>query len=1335
MGRRVAFGVGKAGVSIANGILLSRSAVLNPVLTVAMVAYNAGQAIYDYHSGATNSLGLRTSRTDVALRIGKEVAMAGIGTAIGTAVGALVGLSAIPVAGQIIVSAILSVGVGIAVGTLLTRYLDRLVTRWQIRSHYGYPRDELGARLHFEGLLEERHDLSTLETCKIVQHYSDYRVASGWESANDIDDYRATGHIRHMPVSFQHFAIAQLQRKWGFLGDHGACTKVFKALMLQHHPDRGGSTEMAALLNRDHEVYAFCQGWDEDCQSLLQPEDDETDGVAAARARPKKRNVVVDFLRSLFRHSTTSDIEASDLHEFGLLMLETGTAANLHGIDELENRDDDDHDKGDTIGDASSFSPAAGGGGATSSGAGPSGTAKQRSIARVLAALKQTYQTASEAITFSGLAQASQDQGRWDALRTEVVLFNRMQCFIRVANEADPITFELDSDSEVIHLDDEDEEEEEEGKGDGKAGLGDGPAAGAQEHVCHGFRWCTIPEAMARREKARVAIVGAIFSQETTQQLEAALGLWQAAQSMAGNYFKQCAAEQQQQQQRGATTTTTASPTTRGHPVVVGDGDGTVQTLDTLLSIQRRMEKLAREVRDPWHGQEGEWAARSLQGYSRRLDNMREVGLTASFALAGEYAKTVVVPRTEECESYFRAWSRKRRTLETMLHEMRLAKSEREALESHINGGSGGGGRSPTAAEGRAEALAELQQRSSDYTMQLVLLQQEQAEVDAKVAELVDICTSHLPEAGAILDTLPSTVGRCVDRAGGGGLEVVAYHRRLLYERERTLMCYQRVELDAASRVVESPDPREVFPFDCVHFTLLKAVHTDVLTGTVFFCWLKSYMFPDRADPAPPVSLDDIDDDDDDDDDATRRRFAQSQFIGQILDSELAISEGCSSKHILSPTEVFCDPEKRRVFFQIPRGATQQRFSSVYDVRKRIRPLGLRWLLDSLQCLIDLHSCQCAHGSVLLDNFTYDDFGGTALGFFTCARRLDLLRHTVEELAAAEVAKDVTDFGAMLLAEVLPYLAATAAATQSPAGGGGATTPPPPPPEDPEQHCERVFREVGERLIGKEEPRWSLLQARTFVRRCMQFKCGTDERAFLFTKQITHPPYWGPSSRAQVPQLIFRDRRVKLNAVSVRGRVKVFLNQNLPLWETYWMCRAKMALERMGTYSLPPTLQSPSALLPCSDDCEVNERFLWFPCEREEDAWGLCQSGFPQVRRKLGGDKAYEDTAVLHLGLVATDVAPRSASQWGVICRVAVGTVVAASANASLTAPVPPDDSEDKMAYAAKRRCHMQAPPDNSYGGHATDKAAVTVLVPCPWARCFPEYVVRIGQNPTPSPA
>lgn len=73
-----------------------------------------------------------------------------------------------------------------------------------------------------------------------------------------------------MPVSFQHFAIIQLQRKWGFLNDHVGCKKVYKALMLLHHPDRrGGNAALAAQLNSDYEIYAFCQGWDEDCPTLL----------------------------------------------------------------------------------------------------------------------------------------------------------------------------------------------------------------------------------------------------------------------------------------------------------------------------------------------------------------------------------------------------------------------------------------------------------------------------------------------------------------------------------------------------------------------------------------------------------------------------------------------------------------------------------------------------------------------------------------------------------------------------------------------------------------------------------------------------------------------------------------------------------------------------------------------------------------------------------------------------------------------------------------------------------------------------------------------------------
>lgn len=65
-------------------------------------------------------------------------------------VGAVIGLSALPLAGQIIAGTVLSVGIGIGIGTLLTRYVDRVFVRLQIRHQYHYPSDEAGARRRFE---------------------------------------------------------------------------------------------------------------------------------------------------------------------------------------------------------------------------------------------------------------------------------------------------------------------------------------------------------------------------------------------------------------------------------------------------------------------------------------------------------------------------------------------------------------------------------------------------------------------------------------------------------------------------------------------------------------------------------------------------------------------------------------------------------------------------------------------------------------------------------------------------------------------------------------------------------------------------------------------------------------------------------------------------------------------------------------------------------------------------------------------------------------------------------------------------------------------------------
>lgn len=135
--RRVAIGIGKAGISIADGLLLSSSAVLNPVVSASFVVYESVKVIQAYRHGDLNTLGYRTTKGDVALRIGKELTTMGIGMAIGQGVGALIGLSAIPVAGQLTVATVLSVGLGICVGTLLTHYVDRFMVRLQLRNQYG----------------------------------------------------------------------------------------------------------------------------------------------------------------------------------------------------------------------------------------------------------------------------------------------------------------------------------------------------------------------------------------------------------------------------------------------------------------------------------------------------------------------------------------------------------------------------------------------------------------------------------------------------------------------------------------------------------------------------------------------------------------------------------------------------------------------------------------------------------------------------------------------------------------------------------------------------------------------------------------------------------------------------------------------------------------------------------------------------------------------------------------------------------------------------------------------------------------------------------------------
>ncbi|TPP53225.1 Hydantoinase B/oxoprolinase family protein [Leishmania donovani] len=1293
--RRIAVGIAKAGISIADGFLLSSSAVLNPVISASFVVYESVKVVQAYRHGELTSLGYRTTKGDVALRIGKELATMGLGMAIGHGVGALIGLSAIPVAGQIAVATVLSVGLGTCIGTLLTHYVDRFMVRLQLRNQYGYPMDERGTRRRFEVLMERRHDLSTLEACRVVQHYADYRVASGWESANDLDDYRASGDITRMPVSLQHFAVVQLQRKWGFVKERAQCRQIYRALLLLHHPDRGGSTELAAQLNKDFEFFAFCQGWDSDCASLLRSAHSSSATAAPADGASRRRrgSVIVDYLRSLFRPTTNSRVGANDLHQFGLLALEAGTPAEMHRRDVTaalsslpaagaagDRSDEAAPEKCGSLGDIDSFSD---GDGDEYEDTVAVAAVRQRSVTRVLRALHEVYTATAEAITFSGLIQVSDDTDRWSQLHQDVSLFQRLQYFISLHAQALAAAHH-ESAGQAAASDDCEEVQ---------------PLCAAKKYIFRTFRWSTVPEAVAKREEARSAIVAAVFTPETSQQLTSLLELWRTAKAMAESYFRAC-------QKREAD----------GRPATSRNEDEGRQTLDALLRIHTQIEAAGTAAREPWEGRMEEWATRTVPGFSSFMEDVKEVGLTASNALAAEYAAHAFASVRQQCSEYFKGWSRKQDTLQTLLAELQL---EYTALRGAAQG-SGGGSPSSTAPGFACDP--EAARRIDDYQTQLLLLHKQMAEVDVGVAEWANTCAAHFPELTTTMLQLPSTcvesvVGMRKDSSSDASSPNEATlaghdwtHRFLAFERERTLLHYTRVEaepvnpLDPFTSRIPAHNPSDAAEWEQavsreesdaigallrsfeaneaiedavvgrhgVGMTLLQALYNDPLTGESTPCWLKRYSFAGAQSKKGVTGL---------------RALAQS-----ILAEEVAVSAACSSDRVVSARDIFYNRERHEIFVHYVRGATQQRFRSVNDVRRQVEPLGLRWLHDVLECVACLHACQLAHGHICLSAFTYDDFGNTALGVFHPAweGHNSVSPAPAEEPSVATTPApsladrqhyDVIDVGIMLLTELLPLFntARSGSSTPPPAAAFSALTLSPtsrqPPPgrgggiteaDAVSDDMVRVMEAVAAHLVGKEEPRWSLLDARQFVRRFQQLRSGD---LAIFSKQVAYPASWAIRCAVPPVQLVAVDAtpfRFPATLTASAAAVRVYHNRHVSLWETYWRCRHQMTTLHRGSHMLP-----------------------------SEVAWERCQDGFRSLRRDATQLTLRND--MLPLSLVAPSARPDGSTElWGVICRATLGTTLEETEEEFAATESKTDMATaqyNKLSYAAQRRSHLVTRP------------------------------------------
>ncbi|RNF14325.1 transferase [Trypanosoma conorhini] len=1224
MQRRLVISGARVGVTIVDGLFLS-STVANPLLTVAFIAYESFRAVKDYWRGELNTLGYRTSATDVALRIGKEVGTAAIGIGIGHGVGTLIGLSAIPVAGQIITATVLSVTMGLCVGTLLTRYADRVFIRLQLQAQYGYSRSEQKSRTRFEHLLEAQHDLSSFEACRIVQHYRDYRVACGWESHTDVDDYRASSDITMMPVSFQHFAIVQLQRKWGFLNEYVECKKVFKALMLLHHPDKGGNGELAAQLNHDYEIYAFCQGWHEDCRGILQRGGAAEPDNTSAGGRKRKRSAIVGFLRSLFRPASNSAVEAEDLRQYGLLALEAGTPPELHRLDEvdweaMDREDVGGHEKPVFVTSAS---------------------VRQRSVSRVLASIHRCYQLATEAITFAGLVRLYHEPEQWSELERDIYLFNRLQTFVNVV-DAIP------------------------------SNEGDRPETSKKEYSCRGLRWRTKTEAVLRREEQREAIVSRCFPPHISSKLMEALELWKTAQSLAESFFKQGSTGgggggSGSSSKNNNTSTSTSNNESGGE---IGVSEGTGQTLDTLLAIQRALQDLVEDSTQSWKRANTSDEASLDPTF---IEKVRAYGLTASCALAGAHAIGVEEELQKTCKEFFKGRRRKLETVTSLLNEMYDVQTSLK-----------------TAAVGEREIL---QSRHDDFMKQLFLVHYLFGELDAATVELYDIYTMHLPEKAGVLKMFPSS---CAQAAH----EAVHVPRYVKYERERTLINYMNIELEPRNAMDPSRSSADsevclarAGEVAAVQFALLRAQYVDSVNGTVTPCWLKRYVFP-RAD-------------------GVEAQMRIEFLFKRIMEHELCVPELCATHRVTCVTDVFGDDYTRQIYFHIPRGGTQLRFGSTHDVRKRILRLGVRWLHDALQCVIDLHSCQLLHGAICLSNFTYDEFGNTTVGFFS-----DALRDRARD--AASPLDDVIDFGACLHTEVLPYLGGASAAVASArrpqlagrreervAAGGGYS----------EDEVADVYREVADRLIGKVEPRWSLLDARTFVRRFLEFNYNSDERNYLFSKEVTYPAHWATLKTIVPVSLVAADGRV---ALQLPSNARAFLNRNLHLWEVYWKGRRKMLQKRGGGFfSMPAALKRHPPFLHCSDDCEVNERFLWHACANEEEAWQICLEGLASRKCRLRLAPPWLETGDGGERRRAA-AAAAAATGWGVVFRASLGTVVEPGGGPSSDPPPPPGGAAHDPDGSAEQRCVLL----RGGAGRAGGAQDWEIEVPAPLARCYPEYLV-----------
>lgn len=1327
--RRAAIAAGKTGVSIATG-MLSISPALNVAVSAAFVLFESIQAIQDYRQGVLNRLGYRTSSLDVGLRIGKEAAQVGVSLLVGSLVGLGIGLTSFPLVGQLIAAGAISVGLGICVGALLTRYADRAVIRIQIRAQYKYPRDERGAQERFEQILEGMDDLTSIETCRIVQHYIDYRIASGWEEISDKETYQEAGYpIELLPKSLQHFTAVRLQRKWGFLRNRGACKKVFHALMLQHHPDRGGNPLLAAQLSVDFEIYAFCRQWWGDCRSILTTPD-QKDGQS------KKNNEAIHAKQSLWKiirnfffvPRGNSEEFAQDLHSYNQLLLCEASVASRQGassrissstegssVPSTSTHDWDHSMKGSPLPGNSSnpeeevellnVDEEEGSDAAVPKYFGLSIAEQTAAVSRVLDCVLQRYSNAVEMINYVSLLRISKEEAVWKSALRHAETFSRMQsilhcCEIKSSSTDSRVFITMNWGVQCIPP-----------TGNKKTS----PLLKKRRNLSLSAKALSLSDVIQQREASKNVLASTVFTDEIKNTLTHALELWRTANNLVSNFLwtqATISGEANGGKEDGETQANL-------HARNSHSGNSVGHVMDTLLRIQSKLDKIVEEEL----GESTDYEKRHEDDF---LQELKIIGLSASSALGGEHAVAVRDSVLDLCESYIRVWPRKQITYQNLQAELRFVQAQKAALSSQccfICPKEPEESSIPTSpaqpfpsAVGKLNSLTETEK---SYMSDLLLLNQQLWEVDTQFQEIDTICLCFLPEHREKLNSFPSTVlwgillGR-EDKGEAAHFKVPAvgnytlkepFHNVFLprfrpFERELRLSFFEEIQEEpgnclepypqstlevapenrtASGRMTET-DGQDLPSTSCVHFEgglefrLWRATKVDPKTGTRSLCWLKQYDF--RSIDAPCLEDDQkgINGNENDEKgeshqrkkkDAFRRRKVFVRLVAKLMKEELSYASKCQSSRVVCSKEVFSETETCSIYFIAPRETTQQRFRSVKNVLTHIRPLELTWLHEALQCIIDLHASSCPHGSIRLSNFTYDSFGHVSVGLFSpspCTVDPAFYLESTnpqhwEEATTRAFEQDATDFGIMILSEILPFYGIKSEVSSRSSSDGG---------EVDELHVFRVFKEIGERLVAKIQPKFTLQHARAFVKRCMQIPIYTTLTPQ--TKQKNYFPIeWGRKTYTNNMHLEpVHDWPLFLgvnNTSRSFRRMKIYRNVNPFLWERYF--RNREVVSNTNPPPPPPRVSQCPLFLFCGDDAEVNERFLWCVCDSESDAWHLCYRGVP---KKENLPKMKEDAGVRVPFLCLSNPFkwfedPANRTLWGphlllVVFRVVLGAII-----------------------------------------------------------------------------